>query len=89
MPAVNLIGEWDDYDGGIHMLTWLPQTRQYGAWDSDHYSLTPFPAGTTWADIEADPERYLGAQWDATWPALVPWPGYPFKEGTPDWDTIR
>ncbi len=60
--TVELIGDCDAYDPeGI--LTWFPDFRSYGCWDTDHHTALVFPKAK-WTDIVADPALYLGAQWN-------------------------
>jgi hypothetical protein len=84
VPAVNLVAACEAYSpNGI--LVWLPNEREFGTWDCDHYVLRVFP-GVSWSQIAADPVPYLDAQWDPETVAndyLVPWPRYPFKLHAP------
>jgi hypothetical protein len=81
IPAVNLVADAEDYDPEF-ILLWLPEEGLYGTWDSDHAELLVFP-GVSWADIAADPRRYIAAQWDVPGPgvAFVPYPKSPYHPG--------
>ena len=89
VPAVNLIATCELYDP-YGILIWIPRGRLFATWDCDHHLIqvlcarhirggSAFIEPATWADIVADPARFLGAQWrvDATTAKLlVPWPKY-------------
>jgi hypothetical protein len=81
VKAVELIGECDAYDpAGI--LTWFPDFRCYGCWDSDHHTALVFPKAK-WTDIAADPAPYVGAQWNGPSDIakhMTPWKHGEFKK---------
>jgi len=79
VPGANLVASCDGHspDG---ILLWLPKEGSFGAWDCDHHDIWAFPE-VTWSEIEADPLKYVNAQWypettEIEW--LVPWPRHPF-----------
>jgi hypothetical protein len=69
----------------------------FGSWDCDHQVINVLVTrrvkrdiatieAATWADIEADPVRFINAQWGfdtTTSKALIPWPKYRWKSGLP------
>ncbi len=84
VDAVNLVASCEDHDPQF-ILAWLPKSRLYGSWDSDHLAITSFP-GFGWSDIVQNPLPFINAQWDSTGCGvpLVPWPHYPFVSGHPE-----
>ena len=62
VPAVSLTRECEAYEPEF-ILLWLPNEKQFGTWDSDHWGLTVFP-DVGWPEIAANPAAYLSAQWD-------------------------
>lgn len=69
--AESLIEDCEGYEP-LGLLVWLPREGCFGSWDGDHRNLVTFP-GARWADIIADPDRYLGALWQSDDdPVLVP-----------------
>jgi hypothetical protein len=84
VPAVNLVAACEGYDpDGI--LIWLPDLRQFGSWDNDHWDVFIFP-GITWSKIVANPLPFINAQWHpgrVKHDFLAPWPQYPFQKGRP------
>ena len=87
VPGVNLVVACDGYDpDGI--LIWLPDVELFGTWDCDHWNLLIFPSAT-WADIVADPVKYLNAQWrlqENITEFLIPTQRFSFHPGRP-WDS--
>lgn len=84
VPAVDLVATCEAY-GPEGILIWLPTYKVFGQWDCDHCDVVVFPQ-ITWAEIVANPARYLGAQWDANqadYEYLQPWDRCKFKYGTP------
>jgi hypothetical protein len=84
VPIVSLVASCESYDPD-GLLAWLPDQREYGNWDVDHWTLIAF-GSTRWTDIVNRPEPYLNAQW-APAPLgymLAPWRlGYPFSSKAP------
>ena len=94
VPAVNLVASCEHYDA-LGILLWIPREKMFGNWDCDHHVIqvlvtrrvrgdTSSIEAATWGDIEADPLRFINAQWgfDATTSKiLIPWPKYPWKSG--------
>jgi len=87
VPAVNLVATCEHYDP-YGILVWIPKERMFGTWDCDHLVMEvlvarhAFMEGATWADICANPVRFLNAQWrmDATTSkVLIPWPKYRWR----------
>lgn len=85
VPAVSLTNECESYEPEF-ILLWLPNEQLFGSWDCDHWDLFVF-RDTTWADIIADPARYLDVQWSDTEREISdyfkPFPKYGFKQGSP------
>lgn len=84
VPAVNLTKDAEDYEG-VGLLLWLPEHQRYGTWDSSHPFIAVFSKDTTWADIAANPPKYINAQWEGAFEnaaqtePLVPWPHHPYS----------
>ncbi len=62
LRVVDLIGECDSYDPD-GLLAWFCDYKLFGSYDVDHHQAIIFPTAS-WADIAADPARYLNAQWN-------------------------
>lgn len=62
IEAVSLTCENEYYDPEF-ILLWLPNEKQYGSWDCDHWILYVFN-DTKWEDIEKDPLPFINCQWD-------------------------
>ncbi len=92
VPAVNLVATCEHYHP-FGVLLWIPREGMFGSWDSDHHVVKVFLAlrvrgdaarmePVTWTDIEADPPRFINAQWNldaTTGKFLIPWPKYRWK----------
>lgn len=78
VPAMSLVDDCEHEYNPLGLLVWLPVEACFGSWDPEHWDLLTFP-GATWADIVADPARYLDAIDDPSSkdPYLVP-VGHPY-----------
>ena len=80
IPAVSLSVGCESY-APEYILLWLPNEKQYGAWDCDHWILTVFP-GVSWKDILVNPLFYLNAQWHGQGSKYIPI-SYSLNSGMP------
>ena len=78
VAAISLVDDCEHEYNPLGLLVWLPVEACFGSWDPDHWDLLTFP-GATWADIVANPARYLDAIDDPSSkdPYLVP-VGHPY-----------
>ncbi len=57
----SLLKDADGYEpDGV--LVWLPELKEYGAWDCDHLTLITFQ-DVTWTEIIAAPTWFINGQW--------------------------
>ena len=63
LRVVDLIGECDYGPDGL--LAWFPDYQKFGSYDEDHHRAIVF-THATWAEIVANPAKYLDAQWNAS-----------------------
>lgn len=62
LRVIDLVGECDAYDPD-GLLAWFSDYKMFGGYDVDHHNAIVF-AKASWADIVADPAKYLNAQWN-------------------------
>lgn len=79
VPAYSLIDDCEEEFNPLGLLVWLPVEGCFGTWDPEHWDLIAFPTAT-WADIVADPARFLDALGDpyAPEPYMAPINHHPF-----------
>jgi hypothetical protein len=86
VPAVYLVERCEGAFRPEGILVWLPESREFGQWDSEHDVAFRFKRAT-WASIVQDPLRFLNNRWtlqEKSAKRIVPWeaPGAFFCEST-------
>jgi len=62
IPAINLTDKCE-YFAPKFILLYLPNEKNYGTWDSDHWKLYVFP-NINWTDIAKNPAEFINQQWN-------------------------